>query len=121
MMVLGRLVDYTGLWERDLYFVLLTLIYEQKSQPKDWFTEDRDKKRLQKNQIVDILRGLGGKEASPEKQKHGAAIKEIIGETFGIETWKGGKGKKIRTRQRTEQYCTFQYVAYEGHKSYARN
>jgi len=34
MKVLGRLIDYSGLWERDLYFVLLALFY-QKEQSRD--------------------------------------------------------------------------------------
>lgn len=32
MKILGRLVDYSGLWERDLYFIILATLYRKKIQ-----------------------------------------------------------------------------------------
>jgi hypothetical protein len=40
MQVLGRLVDYAGLWERDLYFVLLALVHDAKSDLKTCFSRN---------------------------------------------------------------------------------
>lgn len=37
MQVLGRLVDYSGLWERDLYFVTLALLHLDAKSPRDVF------------------------------------------------------------------------------------
>lgn len=44
MAVLARLVDYAGLWERDLYFTLLALIYLQKKKPSEVFKSEGTKK-----------------------------------------------------------------------------
>jgi len=40
MAILGRLVDYAGLWERDIYFATLGLIHETGGQPAQVFTAD---------------------------------------------------------------------------------
>jgi hypothetical protein len=37
--ILGRLVDYAGLWERDIYFTLLALLYRDGKQFKNYFTK----------------------------------------------------------------------------------
>jgi hypothetical protein len=57
MAVLGRLVDFSGLWERDLYFVTLALIDRQGRRPADILTENGLAK-LQEGQIVAALRKL---------------------------------------------------------------
>lgn len=41
MAVIGRLIDYAGLWERDLYFVTLALIWEARSRPDQIFDHVR--------------------------------------------------------------------------------
>ena len=54
---LGRLVDYAGLWERDLYFTTLALIARLGKRPRDVF-DDKGLKRLREGRIVDALRRL---------------------------------------------------------------
>lgn len=54
MAVLGRLVDFSGLWERDLYFVTLALIHQSGRRPADVFTGDGIEK-LRNGQIVDAV------------------------------------------------------------------
>jgi len=55
MVVLGRLVDYMGLFERDLYFVTLALIYQQNLRLEDLF-EERGTEYLLNGQIIFALR-----------------------------------------------------------------
>jgi len=47
--VLARLVDYAGLWERDLYFVTLALIWRAGKTPTEVFQDD---KPLQGGEII---------------------------------------------------------------------
>ena len=55
--VLGRLVDYAGLWERDLYFTTLALVAHLGKRPRDVFDE-KGLERLREGRIVDALRRL---------------------------------------------------------------
>ncbi len=57
MAVLGRLVDYAGLWERDLYFATLALVNLRGKTPEDVFY-GKGLERLKKGRIVDALRRL---------------------------------------------------------------
>ena len=53
MRVLGRLIDYVGLFERDIYFVMLALFYKQDitEMSKDWF-ENNSEKRFKDGRII---------------------------------------------------------------------
>jgi hypothetical protein len=55
--VLGRLVDYSGLWERDVYFVTLALIQLAGKNPSDVF-DNQGLLKLGEGQIVAAVRGL---------------------------------------------------------------
>ncbi len=55
MEVLGRLVDYAGLWERDLYFTTLALIWLRKKKPETIFNS-KGRKAVKNGQIVKALR-----------------------------------------------------------------
>ena len=55
MAVLARLIDYAGLWERDLYFVVRALTHQLK--PEDCFSRD-GLKFMQNGQIVRALREI---------------------------------------------------------------
>lgn len=55
MAVLGRLVDYCGLFERDLYFVTLALLQQQYLRP-DAFFNDKGRELLANGQIIFALR-----------------------------------------------------------------
>ena len=55
--VLARLVDYTGLWERDLYFITLAKMYRRDELPHGIFTSD-GLEFLANGQIVYALRNL---------------------------------------------------------------
>ncbi|MBM3546891.1 MAG: hypothetical protein FJX54_08055 [Alphaproteobacteria bacterium] len=57
MAVLGRLVDYSGLWERDLYFVTLALIHRAGRRPADVLPAD-GLRFLANGQIVEAVRRL---------------------------------------------------------------
>ena len=54
MAVLGRLADYAGLWERDLYFATLALVRLEGKTPEGVFTE-KGLDRLREGRIVDAL------------------------------------------------------------------
>ena len=58
MAVLGRLVDYAGLWERDLYFATLALVRLHDRSPEDVFGGDKALGYLRDGQIVKALRQL---------------------------------------------------------------
>ena len=57
MAVLGRLVDYAGLWERDLYFATLALVNLRGKTPPDVF-DDKGLGHLREGRIVEALRHL---------------------------------------------------------------
>ena len=55
--VLARLVDYTGLWERDLYFITLAKIYREGAKPKEVF-KSKGLGKLTNGQITSALQEL---------------------------------------------------------------
>ena len=57
MQILGRLVDFAGLWERDLYFTALGLMIEKNVQP-DSILKSKGIKRLKQGRIVEALREI---------------------------------------------------------------
>lgn len=57
MAVLGRLVDFSGLWERDLYFAMLALLSRQGLSPQQVFQGDGLNK-LERGQVVEACRNL---------------------------------------------------------------
>jgi hypothetical protein len=81
MAVLGRLVDYAGLFERDLYFATLALLHRKGLRPEHLF-EDDGLRLLFRGQIIFALRKH---KASPEAL-------EILGELAKhfSEVWAAG-------------------------------
>ena len=71
MGVLGRLVDYAGLWERDLYFTTLALVWRGHKKPNDVFY-GKGLARLKEGRIVDALREL---KKSPDND-----VKTMVGQ-----------------------------------------
>lgn len=57
MTVLGRLMDFAGLWDRDLYFVTLALIHRNGSEPSAVFRE-KGCRTLSQGRIVEAIRNL---------------------------------------------------------------
>lgn len=57
MSVLGRLLDFSGLWERDLYFISLALMYKQHTCPKCVFDKSKQE-YLKDGQIVIALKNI---------------------------------------------------------------
>ena len=86
MQVLGRLLDYAGLWERDLYFVTLALIHLEGKTPPDLFQSDRAKRLLTSGRIVQALRTLTGTPLNQSLEQH-----------FG-RRFLDGTGGKVRIR-----------------------
>lgn len=72
---LGRLVDYAGLWERDLYFTTLALIAHRGKRPRDVF-DDKGLELLRKGRIVEALRRLpdGGAVRGRLEKRFGAGF-----------------------------------------------
>ena len=73
MQVLARLADYAWLWERDLYFVTLALILQEKRTPGEIF-DARGLKFLKNGRIVEALRSI----------REGAAILKRLETWFGV-------------------------------------
>ena len=86
MRVLGRLVDYAGLWERDLYFTALALIAHRGKRPGDVF-HDSGLKFLRDGRIVEALRKLR-KSAGGDDE----AIYDRLEKRFGARFLDGGRG-----------------------------
>ena len=80
MEVLGRLVDYAGLWERDLYFTTLALVRLRDRRPEEMFNAE-GLQRLKEGRIVEALR-------QPKKPKNEDAqaiygrLKKLFGDCF---------------------------------------
>ena len=87
MGVLGRLVDYAGLWERDLYFTTLALVWllPQKESGKRKKSSDvfhgQGLKRLKDGRIVDALRELI-KNPGDDGKAIVEQLKRLFGENF---------------------------------------
>ena len=78
MDVLGRLADYAGLWERDLYFATLALIHREGKTPQEVFKDEGD--LLSEGRIVDALRKIRGVEESS-----GPAVLDGLKKLFGAD------------------------------------
>ena len=79
MQVLGRLVDYAGLWERDLYFVTLALLSQHGKTPQQVFPDAKEKRLIEEGQIVAALRGLKNE---PDGQQLLDQVKKMFGGDF---------------------------------------
>ena len=68
MQILGRMVDFSGLWERDLYFTTLGLMIERQKTPESVLNE-QGRRRLANGQILSVLdRGMNDGEIRREMQ-----------------------------------------------------
>ena len=76
MEVLGRLVDYAGLWERDLYFTTLALMWLRKKKPQDVF-DDEGLDFLKKGEVVKAVGRL------EDAGDDGKAVVEQLKRLFG--------------------------------------
>ncbi len=80
---LGRLVDYAGLWERDLYFTTLALMALRRRKPEDVFQKD-GLDLLRKGRIVKALRNL------KQEAGNGKAMVDQLERLFGKNFLKHG-------------------------------
>ena len=94
MQVLGRLADYAGLWERDLYFTTLALTSLQKKHPRDIFNKD-GRKALNNGQIVNALRKLENSQ-DVEKQTIFCRMQQLFGKDFLMDGEQGKGAASIR-------------------------
>lgn len=77
MAVLGRLVDYAGLWERDLHFATLALLRLREKRPGEVF-DAKGLGFLRDGQIVDALRRL-----ERSRDEDGKAVSRQLKRLFG--------------------------------------
>jgi len=96
MQVLGRLQDYAGMWERDLYFSFLALCRDHETAPKEVLNGD-GRKSFARGQIVAALRNVSG--ASPV----GAEINARLQSIFNIQHW-DDRDPNVRTRNQLSHY-----------------
>ena len=78
MAVLGRLADYAGLWERDLYFATLGLVRLDNRKPKDVF-RSKGIKLLCEGRIGDALKELK-QNADGSEPAIGRALEKLFGD-----------------------------------------
>lgn len=83
MAVLGRLVDFSGLWERDLYFAMLALLYRKGLSPQEAFQGDGLNK-LGRGQVVEACRKLDDPAIKDSLAVHFASATGWNGEQVGI-------------------------------------
>lgn len=88
MAVLGRLVDYSGLWERDVYFATLALIQRSGQFPTNVFTS-KGIEKLEQGRIVDALREL-------HKTDDAKSVKDGLRRHFGAVYEKRNANVEIR-------------------------
>ena len=91
MGVLGRLIDYAGLWERDLYFTTLALMARQGKSPKELLGE-RGTGYLTEGRVVEAIRQLD------EPSNDAKGIFEDLERLFGTGFLKGGSGGVVSVR-----------------------
>lgn len=81
MGVLGRLVDYAGLWERDLYFTALALMARKGKSPKEVLGE-KGAGYLTKGQVVQAIRQLDGDRSSDDAKGIFEELERLFGTGF---------------------------------------
>lgn len=91
MGVLGRLIDYARLWERDLYFTTLALMARQGKGPKEVFRE-RGAGYLTEGRVVEALRN---RDKSSDDAK---AVFEELERLFGTGFLDGRNGGVVSVR-----------------------
>ena len=94
MQVLGRLADYAGLWERDLYFTTLALTSLQNKHPRDIFNKD-GRKALNNGRIVNALRALENSQ-DIEKRTIFCRMQQSFGKDFLMDGEQGKGAASIR-------------------------
>ena len=82
MGVLGRLVDYAGLWERDLYFVTLALIEREQKTRQAVFKSKKGRARLKDGRIVEAIQTLRKQAESSDGRAIFDQLKGLFGEHF---------------------------------------
>lgn len=93
MTVIGRMVDYVGLFERDLYFATLAIVHDLGTTPGDIF-KSRGYERLQQGRILDALTRIQAD--TPDKQANKAKLRARIAEHFTDVCDKGNEIRRIR-------------------------
>ena len=88
MQILGRMVDFAGLWERDLYFTVLGLMIEKNVQPGSIFKQEGIE-FLKEGRIVEALREIIDEDTGRE-------IKREIEQLFDVDFTSGGGNIRIR-------------------------
>ena len=88
MQILGRMVDFAGLWERDLYFTALGLMIEKNEQPSSIFKK-KGIEFLKKGRIVEALRKIIDEDTGRE-------IKQEIEQLFDVDFTSGNRNIWIR-------------------------
>lgn len=69
MSVLGRFVDFAGIWERDLYFAIIGLMLEYNKSPDKIFTTPETLKMVGQGQIIAALRKMNDPDIEPMMKK----------------------------------------------------
>ena len=78
MQILGRMVDFAGLWERDLYFTVLGLMIKKNKQPGSIFKQEGIK-CLKQGKIVGALREIIDEDTGREIKRE---IERLFGSNF---------------------------------------
>ncbi|PJI41863.1 MAG: hypothetical protein CTR53_05225 [Ferrovibrio sp.] len=89
MTLLGRLADFSGLFERDLYFVTLAILYQYGLSPQRAF-EDKGLGYLKEGRIFKALENL----ISEHKGKIKVELKHYFGPEW--DSWDGRRGTRNR-------------------------
>lgn len=84
MTVLGRLVDFSGLWERDLYFAMLALLSRKGLPPRQAFNGDG------------LTKLEGGQIVAARRQLNNAGIEADLARHFGSTSNQDGQPVRIR-------------------------
>lgn len=101
--VLARLLDFSGQWERDLYFVTLALLHLRHVTPADIFKSRRGAYPLETGQIISGLRNLSDGEESD-------ILRRSLSQVFGFAV-PGISGGVLITRNELAHFNCLQQVA----------
>ena len=97
---LAKLIDYVGIWERDLYFTTLALLSRSSILPNDVFSTARSRLFLGRGQIVEALRQ---RDQSPNSDRIIAALNVLFGVDF-----KARADRRIETRNELAHFGVLQ-------------
>jgi len=96
MRVLGRLLDYAGMWERDLYFVFLALCRKYEVAPSEVFNSE-GRRNFRQGRLLSAFTRFKSAQSGDDR---GQKVKDDLKRLFSLNAFHAGENgdAKVHTR-----------------------